>query len=383
MSLKMEFVERATTAGASVAELCREYGVSRETGHKWLRRFAAEGYGGLEERSRRPSSTPLAKAEDVVMSILEAREAHPSWGPRKLVVLLRRRFGAAGPSARTIARVLDRFGKLRKRRPRRELSVVERAPHIEARAPNEVWTIDFKGWWRTADGERFEPLTVRDSHSRFVLAARVLDRERGETVRDVLDELMRRYGVPQAIQCDNGAPFVAVHARAGLSALSAWWVSLGIRIVRSRPGCPQDNGAHERMHRDMSGELQSVPADTLTEQQRALDRWRQIFNHVRPHDALGSRTPADVYVASPTRPRVRIPVYPPGWLVRKVASSGEICVRSVGYFISSSLTGHLVGLESVDALHSRVWFHDLDLGFVELAPDDLSIARAHPLAGRS
>jgi len=164
------------------------------------------------------------------------------------------------------------------------ISVVERAPTVLAQAPNDVWTVDFKGWWRTLNGERCEPLTVRDAFSRYVLAT-VACSTKLRDVRPIFERLFARHGVPKAIQCDNGVPFVSVRSRAGLSTLSAWWVSLGIRLVRSRPGCPQDNGGHERMHADVRADVQRHPAATREQQQRQLDRWRQEFNHVRPRCA--------------------------------------------------------------------------------------------------
>ena len=188
MSLKMEFVERAT-AGASVSALCREYGISRQTGHKWLRRYREQGYEGLEEESRRPKSAPLATAEEVVASILALRESHPRWGARKFVHMLRKEFGEAAPSERTIVRVLKRFGKVRSRAARRGASLVERAPEVVAKAPNDVWTIDFKGWWRTVNGDRCEPLTVRDAYSRFVLATVLLERTDTAHVRMAMTRL--------------------------------------------------------------------------------------------------------------------------------------------------------------------------------------------------
>ena len=280
MSLKLEFVEREAK-GEKIAALCREYGVSRQTGHKWVKRFKEQGYEGLEERSRRPKSVPLATAEELVVATLGARGAHPRWGPYKLHVLLRRRFGEQTPSKRTIARILLRANKIRERRKRAPISVVERAPTVTADSPNDVWTVDFKGWWRTLNGDRCEPLTVRDAASRFMLAAVVTSTKKRD-VRPVFERLFRRHGVPRAIQCDNGSPFVAVQARAGLSGLSAWWVSLGIRILRSRPGCPQDNGGHERMHSDVRADVQARPAANRDEQQRAIDRLKKAEQRTIP-----------------------------------------------------------------------------------------------------
>jgi putative transposase len=314
----MEFVEKAMKPHARMAGLCREYGISRETGYKWLNRFKREGPDGLEERSRRPKSTPLATAEELVLAILEIREAYPRRGPKKLFVMLQRKHGAQTPSVATIARVLRRFGKVRQRSKFRRLDLPDRPPQFRPTACNDVWSVDFKGWWRVRDGQRCEPLTVRDAHSRYMLAIKVMKAPSLVEVRAVFEALFRRHGLPQVIQCDNGVPFISAVARGGLTRLSVWWISLGIKVQRSRPGCPQDNGGHERMHRDMGDDLQSYPAGNLIAEQRACDRWRQEFNHVRPHEALKGKVPADVYAPSPRRARKTEYLYPPGWTVRRV-----------------------------------------------------------------
>jgi putative transposase len=382
MSQKIEFVDRASK-GEQVAALCREYGVSRETGHKWVKRFKERGYEGLEEQSRRPKTTPLATAEELVIATLQGREAHPRWGPYKLHVLLRRRFGEQTPSKRTIARILQRANKVRERRKRSPISVVERAPTMAAQAPNDVWTVDFKGWWRTLNGDRCEPLTVRDACSRFLLAV-VVCSTKNRDVRPVFERLFRRHGVPKAIQCDNGVPFVSVRARAGLSSLSAWWVSLGIRLVRSRPGCPQDNGGHERMHSDVRADVQSRPAATREEQQRVIDRWRQEFNHVRPHQALGGKTPAEVYkVSERRRPVSKTFDYPKHFYVGRVAGGGKLAFRGDVIRAGVPFEGLHLGIEVIDPLRVRLWLHDVDLGVVETLPGVDDACFELPAPGRT
>ena len=371
MSLKMEFVRTATAQGANVSALCREYNITRTTGHKWISRFKKQGYDGLEEQSRRPRSTPLATGEDLVVAIVESREAHPTWGPRKLRHVLSRRFGEQTPTERTIARVLSRFDKVRRHKRRPPLNIVTHAPVVNANAPNDVWTVDYKGWWRARNQERCEPLTVRDACSRFILAIEVLSGTNGTDARKVFERLFKRYGLPKAIQCDNGSPFVSVRARAGLSQLSAWWISLGIKLIRSRPGCPQDNGAHERMHADIAKEVQIIPCSNRLSQQQACSKWRQEFNHVRPHDALGGKTPAEMYKPSQRRMCKRIALYPSDWLVRKVDMNGKVRIAGDMHFVSTALYGYHVGLQSVDALHWRVWFFDVDLGIIEATPIEL------------
>lgn len=369
MSLKMEFVQRARKPGANVAALCREADISRQTGYKWIKRFEEGGWSALEERTRRPTRAPRTTAEDVVRAIVAARRRRRSWGPRKLAALLAKQLGDDAPSERTIARVLKRYGEVRKRRERAPLSVVARAPEVVAKRANDVWTIDFKGWWRTRDGRRCEPLTVRDAFSRYVLAVKPIS-TRAKYVRAELERLFKKHGIPAAIQCDNGTPFISVLSRGGLSSLSAWWVSLGIVIVRSRPGHPQDNGGHERMHRDMAIDIESRPAASRRAQQRVCDRWRQEFNHLRPHDALRGRTPAEVYKPIYVAPRELVAIYPGHWIVRRVAATGIVRINGAKWFVGAPLRGHVVGFEPIRALRYRIWFHKVDLGEIELSPVD-------------
>jgi transposase InsO family protein len=367
MSQKLEFVERAGS-GEKVADLCREFGISRQTGHKWIKRFEQQGYDGLEEHSRRPKAAPLATAEELVVATLQEREVHPRWGADKLHRLLLKRFGEQTPSKRTIARILKRANRIRERRKRAPVSVVERAPSVLAQSPNDVWTVDFKGWWRTLNGERCEPLTVRDAFSRYVLAVVACSTKKRD-VRPIFERLFRRHGVPRTLQCDNGVPFIAVHGRAGLSGLSAWWVSLGIRLVRSRPGCPQDNGGHERMHADVRADVQARPAATRDEQQRLLDRWRQEFNHVRPHQALSGKTPAEVYkVGERRRAALASYSYPKHFYVVRVGKSGMVHFRGDACRIGNAFVGLQVGIQVIDALRVRAWLHDVDLGVLETLP---------------
>jgi len=366
MSSKIEFVEKASQPGANIAALCREYEISRQTAYKYLRRFREAGYAGLEEQSRRPSSTPLGTAEDVVVAVLAARAKHPRWGAHKLVGVLRQSLGDLTPSERTIHRLLLRVGQVRSRRKKRKLSIVEHAPTVTTTAPNDVWTIDLKGWWRARDGSRCEPLTIRDAHTRYVLAVVLMPRTTGERVRHVMERLFRRHGIPKAIHCDNGSPFISSQSLGGLTKLSAWWVSLGIRIVRSRPGCPQDNGAHERMHADIAADLQADPEATLALQQRACDRWRQEFNDVRPHAALANKTPGELYRSSPVKPRMRSPTYPLTWTKRIVSCNGEVRVNNQDYFVSTALARYQVALEPLGGLRCRVWFYDVILGEIEV-----------------
>lgn len=368
MSQKLEFVEKAILPGANVSLLCREYRISRQTGHKWIRRYRELGPGGLVEQSRRPQSSPDATGEEIVLRVLKLKERRPSWGPHKISLILARDLGTNAPSRTTVARVLAKLGKVKRRRRPARVWMSEGRPTVEVRGPNDLWTIDFKGWWRARNGDRCEPLTVRDAFSRKVLAVTLVAAARTAQVRRVLERLFRLNGLPLAMLSDNGSPFICTRARGGLTQLSAWLVSLGIRIVRSRPACPQDNGGHERMHRDMS-ELELTPARSRRAQQLKCDRWMVDFNHVRPHDALGDQTPAEVYRSSPRRSlEPRIPNYPPEWTTRRVTRVG--CVRISGdmVFLGAALAGQLVGLKQESGLLWRARFFDIDLGTVEVLP---------------
>jgi hypothetical protein len=240
---------------------------------------------------------------------------------------------------------------------------------VSVRKCNDLWTIDFKGWWTTEDGTRVYPLTVRDAFSRFVLAVVLLEDQRMESVRAVLLELFRRYGIPLAMLSDNGSPFGCTGARAGFTRLSAWLVSLGVRVVFSRPGKPQDNGAHERVHLDIRYDIEDNASTTLAEERDAAAKWLHKFNYHRPHEAIGQQTPAEVYRPSVRRllGATRLPVYPPEWRVRTVTNPGRICVDGNRYHVGAGLIGHLVGLQPIEGPRVRLWFFDYDLGELDLS----------------
>jgi transposase InsO family protein len=371
MGSKLEFLEAADRPGANISKLCREAGISRQTGHKWLRRFRERGYRGLEDESRRPRSSPGMTGPEVVQAVLALRDRHPSWGPAKLVRILAVPLGEDCPSRVTVARLLKSAGKVRKRRPRVRVWHVGERPSVEAKEPNDLWTIDFKGWWRAKNGERCEPFTVRDAMSRMVLAAIVVASTRAAVVRRILEKLFAKHGVPTAMLMDNGAPWISSRSRGGLTKLSAWLVSLGIRLYRSRPASPQDNGGHERMHRDLN-ELRLSPGRSRRAQQPLCDRWMLDFNHVRPHEALDGKTPAEVYGSPKPRPMaMSVPTYPSGFITRRVLSSGEITMNNDRVGIGRAFVGYLVGLRYEGGLRWRVFFFEIDLGVVEIAGHDL------------
>jgi transposase InsO family protein len=336
-----------------------------------MKRFRDQGVPGLVDASRRPRRSPTLTPDAIRNEIIRQKQAHPKWGPKKLRELLARKYGERAPGRKTIDRVLRDVGlinKPRRRRPGR--MVVGSRPSVVVDAPNALWTVDFKGWWRTTDGRRCDPLTVRDAFSRYVLAIRVMPMTREEPVRAVFEELFRRYGLPKAIQSDNGTPFASALSLGGLTRLSAWWVDLGVDVVRSRPGCPQDNGGHERMHLDVSVELEGDRASTLEAQQAAFDEWVAEFNHVRPHEALGMRTPAQVYVPSKRRmPTLVLTTYPSHMSVHRVNERGFIEHRGWRVYVSLPLSGRLIAIEEFDD-RCDLWFCNLRLGAFVYRRDD-------------
>jgi transposase InsO family protein len=238
-------------------------------------------------------------------------------------------------------------------------------PCVEVKQANDLWTVDFKGWWKTKDGVRCEPLTVRDAYSRYVLGIDILESNKGPMVRKVFERHFTQYGMPKVIQVDNGTPFISVKARQGLTKLSAWWVALGIKVLRGRPGHPQDNGGHERMHGDMKLDLEMEPAADRKAQQRRCQTWAEEFNHERPHEALGMKVPAELYRKSRRRYQGERQVcYPAHCMTRTVDVSGHIAVGGNKLYVGAGLSGYRVGLQEAAGEKYRVWFYELDMGIL-------------------
>jgi transposase InsO family protein len=365
-----EFVLRVLNHRESFGELCQEFGISRKTGYKWKQRFYQEGLAGLADHSRRPKRTPGEIGEAMVCQIVRLKLAHQSWGSRKLRAVLERTVDKSDlPSESSFKRILDKAGLVEHRRRVPSEQATRLTTPARAERPNHVWTIDFKGWWRTRDRGRFEPLTIRDDFSRYVLCARALDDSRTETVREQMTRVFERHGLPEVIRSDNGSPFAACNSPLGLSRLSAWWLSLGISLDRIPPGRPDQNGGHERMHRDMAWEVEQQGAQDRSTQQATLDVWRKTFNEERPHEALDMRVPHDVYQSS-SRPFDATPVelvYPRGYFVRQVGRTGNVKLHNVRVNVSLALGGLQVGLEQLDAKEYAAWFCRLCLGKIDLS----------------
>jgi putative transposase len=363
MDQRMEFAMKALVH-PNFRELCREYGISPKTGYKWRERFIRQGLSGLEDLSRRPHGHAEELGEAVVCEMVRLKQAHPHWGPRKIQALYQRRHGGEVPSESSFKRVLEKAGLTVPRRWRRWTETGRMGQGRKASQPNEIWSVDFKGWWRDREGLRIEPLTVRDEHSRMLLEMRALENVRTATVRDCFEGLFERYGLPGAIRSDNGAPFASTRGLHGLSRLSAWWLVLGIDLERGRPGCPQDNGAHERMHLDIRRELEG---GRVGRDQTAFDLWREEYNTERPHEALGMRVPAEVYQRSErTYEGTPREIDYGGMQTRKVRDkTGEIGYGREQIMITSAIGGWTVGLSPQENGLVEVWFSKLLLGFID------------------
>lgn len=375
---RMRFVMSYRQGDESMAQLCRRYGISRRVGYKWVARYEASGVEGLNDLGKAPRVHPNELPEPVRRRIVQLRGEHPRWGPRKLRVLLERERGSSDgdgdgdadgrviPAPSTIGAVLKREGLTVPRRRVRRATPATR-PLGECNASNRVWCVDFKGWFRTGDGARCDPLTITDGYSRYLLRCQAMTQTGAEAVRRVFEAAFRQYGLPEAIRSDNGPPFASVGV-AGLSRLSVWWVRLGIGLQRIEPGKPQQNGRHERMHLTLAQEAASPPAPGLRRQQERFDAFRRCFNEERPHEALGMNTPASYYEPSAKAYPERLAEveYPGGYQLRKVAERGQFRWKCDKVMIGYALEGEVIGLEPVgDGRFWRAWFGPVQLGVLD------------------
>ena len=347
----------------SMTELCERFGISRKTGYKWLARYQAEGPSGLLDRSRRPKSCPHQTPVRIVEAVLEARRRHPSWGAKKLLpILMRRHPDWPWPARSTVCDILKREGRIPPRRRRRRPGHPGR-PQTPMTAPNEIWTADFKGQFRTGDGQYCYPLTVADGFSRYILGCQALLSPSLKGTQAVFGRLFREFGLPQIIRTDNGAPFATCAIRR-LSRLSIWWIRLGIYPELIEPAHPEQNGRHERMHRTLKAETTRPPAATCRGQQRRFNRFLDEFNNERPHEALGQHPPASVYRPSSRRLPKRLPqvAYPLHFETRRVSRNGGIRWKSRWVNVGKVLEEQYIGLEEVDNGLWEVYFGSLKLG---------------------
>ena len=363
MHERVRFVSDVARGEQGLSELCECYTVSRKTGYKWLERYEAEGPAGLVDRSRRPHHSPTATESRVAEALVQLRQRHPTWGAGKLLKILRKRQPRWPlPVRSTACELLKRAGLVRARR-RRSKPGHPGPPMSVMNEPNAVWCADFKGEFKTRDGEYCYPLTVTDGFSRFLLGCQALRSTRTELAKPVFTRIFEEYGLPRVVRTDNGVPF-ATTALARLSHLSVWWIRLGIEPELTEPASPSQNGRHERMHRTLKAEATRPPAGNLAAQQVRFNRFRAEYNEERPHESLDQEPPASVYKPSPRPfPRKLAPVeYPAHFERRYVSENGGIRWKCAWVNVTTTLAHEHVGLEEVGDGLWDVYFSRLRLG---------------------
>jgi len=360
MDEKLRFVFEYERDEQTMGELCASFGICRDTGYVWLRRYREQGVAGLAHLNRASHRHPNQTSAEIEAAVLELRQAHMRWGPRKLKRILERdQVGRQWPATSTIGEIVKRAGLVIPRKKRRRTEPYTQ-PLAHANESNRVWCADFKGWFKAGDGARIDPLTITDACSRYLLRCQAVEKTDTERVRAIFEAAFREHGLPEMIRTDNGAPF-ASSAVGGLSRLAVWWIKLGIVPERIQAGHPEQNGRHERMHRSLKLEVRR--AEDWRAQQRELDRFRQDFNDVRPHESLGMQTPASVYAPSPRAYPARIPEveYPDSMLVRTVKSHGHFRWKKHDVFLSEVLWGERIGLLTDDDEIFTLYFAHLPL----------------------
>jgi len=365
MDVKKEFVLKSLDERVVFTELCREYGISTKCGYKWRQRFLEEGYAGLEEHSRKPLANSRSIPEPVSVEILRIKKLHTAWGAKKILEIYKRNHtGKYAPARGSVENLFVRAGYagVRRRRNLRGGGIIQN--RVIPKKPNEVWTVDFKGWWYTKNKERVNPLTVRDEYSKYILAIDVAEKGDTASVKHVFQRIFKKYGIPQYIRSDNGPPFANVLNFWGLTKLSVWWMTLGIQLDRDDPGHPEQNGGHERMHRDMKTELQGQIDGTLNEHQKVFDRWRKEFNEVRPHESLGMKVPADIYTKSQKKfcDENAEFKYGRGFKIRMVNDRGFLNLNQRRIFVGNPFSGYHVGVKEYVDKPTEVYFGNYLLG---------------------
>jgi transposase InsO family protein len=366
MDERMRFVIRLKD-GESMALLCREFGISRKTGYKIFERYEECGLEGLSDRTRRPFRYANQLPDQVEAAIVAAKGEKPHWGARKIRERLLRRLPHAVkvPASSTIHAVLDRHGLVsRARRPRTR---TEGTPLSEGLGPNDLWCTDYKGEFMLGDRRYCYPLTVTDHASRYLLLCEAMESNAAKPAFTAFERLFKERGLPRAIRSDNGVPFASPNGLFNLSKLSVWWLRLGISIERIQPGRPQQNGRHERMHLTLKQEATRPAGANILQQQAKLDDFLEQYNQERPHEALGMKYPAEVYLPSPRIYNgIPDPHYPFHDRTVVVTSCGRLCLYRKKINLSTSLAGQAVGVKEVESGIWLVSFMDYDLGYIDL-----------------
>lgn len=367
MEQKIEFINEWRSGNFNLSELCREFGISRPTAYKFINRYQKKGIEGLLEFDRRPKSHPEQTPSPVEKAIIKHRKAHPRWGAKKIWRLLHNELNQEIiPCVTTINRILKRNGLIitKKRRPR----VKPVYPVFDPKACNEIWSADFKGKFKMGNKRYCCPLTIADSYSRSVFTAKGMYGERFEPTQKEFKRIFKEYGLPKQIHTDNGQPFGAVQAIQRLTRLAVWFIEQSIDPVYSDPAHPEQNGRHERMHKDLKGEATRPPGHNLRAQQRKLNKFVEEYNFERPHEALGLETPGSVHVSSRRQYKSRVSKweYPSHCMVRRVCKNGALRWGTEKWImVSTTLIGKHVGLEEIGNGIWRVLFRQKLLGYFD------------------
>jgi putative transposase len=365
MKERFSFIAQHESGTFSVSELCEDFGISRKTAYKWIRRYREEGPAGLKDRSHVPHETPHKTDPVIAQKVLQVRLTHKTWGPRKVRAwLLLQHPDVDWPAASTIGDLFSAAQLTGVRKFRRH--VPASLPFGHCQNPNDVWTVDFKGWFRTGDGERCDPLTMQDAYSRYLLRCRAMPKADGHHVWRVFDNTFREFGLPLRMRSDNGSPFASTSV-GGLSALAVKLIKAGVTPERIAPGKPQQNGRHERFHLTLHQDTASPPAGDRKAQQRSFDRFRRIYNNERPHEALSQMPPVSQYAPSPRNysGELRTPEYPDHFNVRRVRGTGEIKWKGDLIFISGALCKEMVGCEQIDEDTWNLYYGPIKLGILD------------------
>lgn len=365
MNERLKFVAAVQEGRLSMTDLCARFGISRKTGYKILARYAQDGPEGLLDRSRAPRQHPNQTSRELEAAILRIRKAHPTWGSKKILAVLDRDGSFDDlPARSTVDEILRRAGVVQPRRTRRRRMIVSR-PRVEAHAPNDVWSIDYKGWFRVGDGTRCDPLTVNDGFSRASLECRAMVSPKLDDVRWRLESLFWKHGLPNFMLSDNGPPFGSV-GLGGLSRLGVWLLRYGVTPLFIEPGHPEQNGRHERFHETLKAETATPPRASIRAQQGAFTVWQRHYNEERPHEAIGMRVPADLYRPSMRRMTMGTPEheYPITFEQRRVRRDGSMKWAGGYLFIGEAFVDETVGVESRDDGRSYVHLGPMTLGVI-------------------
>ena len=364
MDERLRFVARLLE-GENMSRVCREFGISRPTGYKIFKRYKDIGYQGLLDRSRRPYRHANQIPFQLESAIVRLRTEHPSWGAAKIRERLLRAFPMVpAPAKSTVHAVLDRKGLVEQRKRRRNKA--QGTSLTDPKSPNQLWCADFKGEFMLGNRQYCYPLTITDYSSRYLLACESLESTKSTFAFNVFERVFKDFGLPSAIRTDNGVPFASPNALFGLSKLAVWWLRLGIQIERIKPGHPQQNGRHERMHLTLKKEATKPASFNFLQQQSRFDKFLEVYNSQRPHQAIGMRYPAELYTPS-ARPfrHPEPPQYPFHDRTVCVTRCGRICIGKRKINLSQVFSGQLLGIREVDEKIWLVSFLDFDLGYFD------------------